>query len=366
MKILYFTCGQSPHDLRFLQALSTSGYETAVLCLDNDPSLTWPIGIKVLAWPKAPAQFSWFTAPGLSKSLRKIIADFNPDVIHAGPIQKTAFIAALTGFKPLVSMSWGSDLLVDAARGPIWECVTRYVLKRTTVLAADCQTVVNSAASYGFSGPNRVFPWGVDLGFFHPGSMGDLRKTLRWEKNVVFLCNRTMEKLYGMDIAARSFASAAKINPSIRLLLFGGGSQKAQIYSILENAGVLDKVYFGGFADLPKLPDIYQSADYYVSASHSDGSSVSLMEALACGKPAIISDIPSNREWIEEDQQGWLFPDGDANALCQRILSAAKMKKYSKMSHSARALAENKADWPKNFKVLLNAYQTASEIEKKR
>jgi glycosyltransferase involved in cell wall biosynthesis len=202
----------------------------------------------------------------------------------------------------------------------------------------------------------------VDLEHFKLGQIGNLRRQLGWEKNIVFLCNRTMEALYGVEVVAQAFTEAARLDPDSRLMLFGKGSQEPLICKIFENAGVLELVHFGGFAGLDQLPDIYHSTDFYVSASHSDGSSVSLMEALACGKPALVSDIPSNREWIQPDQQGWLFKDGDAWELAGLMQMAAKSKNRSQMSVNARELAEARADWNKNFLVLLDAYQEAVEI----
>ncbi len=365
MRILYFTRGQSPHDLRFTQALATSGHSAAVLCLEDAGSKPWPQGIEVLRWPNPAAKFSWFSAPALAQSFRKVVQAYQPDVIHAGPIQSTAFIAALAGVKPLVSMSWGSDLLMDARKSPIWECVTRYTLKRTSILAADCATVVNAARGYGFAGPARVFPWGVDLDHFKPGKPGGLRKQLGWEKNVVFLCNRTMENLYGVDVVAKAFIQAAALAPNIRLMLFGRGSQETSIRAAFEKAGIFDRVHFGGFASLDDLPGIYRSTDYYVSASHSDGSSVSLMEALACGAPALLSDIPSNLEWLEEGKEGWYFKDSDPAALAQRMLEASKNTDTSTMSVAARKLAEKRADWKKNFALLLSAYAEAAALTQK-
>jgi L-malate glycosyltransferase len=360
MKILYFTRGQSPHDLRFTQALATSGHSAAVLCLEDTGSKPWPQGIEVLHWPKPTPKFSWFSAPALARAFREVVEAYQPDVIHAGPIQKTAFIAALAGVTPLVSMSWGSDLLMDARKSPIWECVTRYTLKRTTILAADCETVVTAARGFGYTGPARVFPWGVDLDHFKPGKAGVLRKQLGWDKNVVFLCNRTMEKLYGVDVVAEAFVRAAATDPDIRLVLFGKGSQETAIRAVFDKAGIIDRVHFGGFASLDDLPGIYRSADFYVSASHSDGSSVSLMEALACGVPALLSDIPSNCEWLEEGKEGWYFKDGDAAGLAQQMLEASKYSETSKLSAAARKLAEKRADWKKNFAVLLSAYAEAA------
>ncbi|NTV36326.1 MAG: glycosyltransferase, partial [Anaerolineaceae bacterium] len=104
----------------------------------------------------------------------------------------------------------------------------------------------------------------------------------------------------------------------------------------------------------------------YVSASHSDGSSVSLMESLACGLPCLVSDIPGNKEWISSGKEGWLFPDGDANALAEGMLSAYKARKIlSEMGQKARKLAEHRADWKTNFQVLLAAYERAKKIVRK-
>jgi glycosyltransferase involved in cell wall biosynthesis len=105
-------------------------------------------------------------------------------------------------------------------------------------------------------------------------------------------------------------------------------------------------------------------ADMYVSASHIDGSSVSLMEALACGRPVLVSDIPGNREWVEPGVNGWLFSDGDVDDLAGKILLAAeKRQELASMSISARKIAEERADWERNFPVLLDTYEAVfSEV----
>jgi glycosyltransferase involved in cell wall biosynthesis len=84
------------------------------------------------------------------------------------------------------------------------------------------------------------------------------------------------------------------------------------------------------------------------------------MEALASGLPVLVSDIPGNREWVEEGEQGWLFPDGDAQALAEGILQAVEERgNLPDIGKRARQRAEERANWPKNFKKLLDAYQLA-------
>jgi glycosyltransferase involved in cell wall biosynthesis len=174
-----------------------------------------------------------------------------------------------------------------------------------------------------------------------------------------------MEPQYGVDIAVKGFIDAQKENPNLRLLLYGKGSQEGIIHRLVHDAGVEDAVHFGGFAPLAALPDIYNSADIYLTASHTDGSSVSLMESLACGLPVIVSDIPSNMEWVCHGREGWLFEDGNIEDLARKIDQAISSESYwSNIAKHNRELAEENADWTKNFPVLLQAYEQALAIHR--
>jgi glycosyltransferase involved in cell wall biosynthesis len=171
---------------------------------------------------------------------------------------------------------------------------------------------------------------------------------------------RTWENIYGVDIVAGAFVAVSKSEPDLRLILLGKGSQETEITEIFEDAGVTDQVYFGGVVTQNNLPDFYHAADLYVSASHSDGSSVSLMEALASGLPVLVSDIPGNQEWINQAQNGYLFETGSVEKLTNAILEIVKNKnQLPQIRQKARKTAERKANWDENFPKLLEAYQIA-------
>jgi glycosyltransferase involved in cell wall biosynthesis len=83
------------------------------------------------------------------------------------------------------------------------------------------------------------------------------------------------------------------------------------------------------------------------------------MEALACGLPCLVSDIPANKEWVVDDENGWLFRDGDANHLAEKILSAiSQREKLPGVGRSSRRVAEMRADWKKNAEALMNVYRS--------
>ncbi|TLN21232.1 glycosyltransferase family 4 protein, partial [bacterium] len=360
----------TPHDHRFLLALAETQHAIYSLRLERrgrqleDRPL--PPQVQQVQWQGGQHAVRLMEAPRLLTDLKRVIEQVQPDVIHAGPIQSAAMLAALSGFHPLVSMSWGSDLLLDADRDWKMRFATSYTLSRTTVLAGDCNAVRKKAVDFGFPAERVVlFPWGVDLERFSPGEPAGLRERLGWEDAFVVLSLRSWEPLYGVDVVVKAFCRAAEAEPRLRLMLLGGGSQAATLRQMLAQHGLLERVHFGGQVSGDDLPDYYRSADLYVSASHSDGSSVSLMEALACGLPVLVSDIAGNREWIGPGESaGWLFPDGDAEALATGMLRAAADEAELKERHAAaRLLAERRADWTKNFQQLLHAYDLARELD---
>ncbi len=365
MRILYFSREYSPHDYRFLAALAEHGEEVYSLFLETRPkpleSRPLPKGVRWLAWPAGKSQVSHGNFYALAGELRRIAQQVKPDLIHAGPLQGPAYLATLAGLHPLVSMSWGSDLLVEARKSEKMQAVTRYTLEHSDALVGDCEPVARAAESFGFPREKiTAFPWGVDLDEYTPAGSSELRGELDWTRCFVVVSTRNWEPLLGVDVLARGFAQAACQNRDLRLLLLGGGSQEPQIREILTSAGVLDQVYFAGRASEPEMPSLFHSADLYVSATHSDGSSVSLMQALACGLPVLVSDIPGNREWVETGKNGWLFPDGSPDELARGILYASSHREdLLRMGKAARLTAESRADWDQNFPRLFDAYRMA-------
>ena len=367
MKILYFSSDYCTHDHRFLTAIRDGGHQAYHLRLQANlrqvEDRPVPEGVEIIHWVGGQREFRWRDLPRLVLDFRRVVKRLRPDLIHAGPIKTCALIAVLSGFRPILTMSWGFDLMEDVQRGRWWQHATRYTLKRSTFFTSDAQITRNTAIEYGMN-PNHtvVFPWGVDLNHFTPKNWGTGQTDER-ENAFTLFCNRSWEPRYGVDVLARAFVKVAASKPEVSLMLLGGGSQAGRIRQILLNGGVLERVQMPGQVSQTELPRWYHWADVYISPSHVDGSSVSLMEALACGLPCLVSDIPANKEWVTEGENGWLFPDGDADALAAKILQAlAQRGRLPEMGRAARAVAEARADWRKNSETLMQTYQQVLQL----
>ena len=375
MRIIYFSKNYTPHDYRFLSSLSKTKHEVFFLQLEATNRQTEdrpvPKNVQQILWAGGQREFRWRDVPRLTFDLRRLTKEIKPDLIHAGPIQNCAFLAALSGFRPILAMSWGYDLVTEAESSWWMRQVTYYVLRNSAFFTSDANITREKAIAFGMNPEKTViFPWGVDLKLFAPKTKlhpersrrNSPRSTKQSTRNTLTLfCSRTWESIYGVDVLAKAFVKVAASHPNVNLILLGGGSQGAHIRQILMKGGALDRVHFGGQVRQNDLPRWYHMADIYISPSHVDGSSVSLMEALACGLPCLVSDIAGNKEWIENGVNGWLFRDGDADDLAGKILSAIKIRRsFKKIGEAARKTAEKKADWKKNFGKLLEAYEKAT------
>jgi len=363
VRILYLTEQYTPHDFRFLNSLAKTEHEVFAMQFSS-PAIqkeTRALPERVVPIKSGNSQmpFSWRRFMDYRRAVRQGVLETKPDLIHAGPIQHVAFIAVMTADVPVLSMSWGSDLLLNAEKNLLNQWITGYTLKRSAGFAGDCQPVKESALAYGVNEKDVfIFPWGIDLERFSPAGSSNLREQLSWQNQFVVLSNRSWEPLYGVDTVVKAFIKASAFMPELRLLLLGNGSMKDQILSLIDASGFKDRVHITGQINNDHLADYYRASDLYVSASYSDGSSVSLMEALACGLPALVSDIPGNREWVTEGVEGWKYSAGDSEQLAKKIVSVCTERQgLNSYKLAARKKAEMKANWVENFKILLHAYE---------
>src|SRR5262249_57193701 len=121
-------------------------------------------------------------------------------------------------------------------------------------------------------------------------------------------------------------------------VLAGDGSQRAALEARAARVLPRGRYRFVGLLDPPAMATWLSRAEVYVSASRSDSTSQSLLEAMAAGALPVVSDIEGNREWVGESDGAWLFPPGDAAAM-----AAAIERSLSDPGRAAAARARNAA-----------------------
>jgi glycosyltransferase involved in cell wall biosynthesis len=365
VKVLYSSDNSSGHNQRFLEKLAQAGLEVWFL----DPTshcaakgwlpqgVHWVRTKQTVPRNSDPAAFAAFLP-----EFQRLLAEIGPDLVHAGPIQSCGNLTALSRFHPWLLTSWGSDLLFHAERRPEWMQATRAALSSADAFFCDCDAVRARAKQLANVQDSRIvqFPWGIRKGSFGP--VGDLPSRAHHDREPgthVFISTRPWEPQYGIDTLLEAFRLAYQQDVALRLLLLGNGSEAGAVREFIDVEGLSHAIRTHDPYPKEEMPKWFRAADTYVSCAHSDGTSVSLLEAMATGLPTVVSDIPSNREWVAEGRNGWLAPARSTGEFADRLLRAARLSPEQRRIFSERnqRIVEERADWDRNFPRLLEMYE---------
>jgi sugar transferase (PEP-CTERM/EpsH1 system associated) len=145
-------------------------------------------------------------------------------------------------------------------------------------------------------------------------------------------------KNYGLLLRAMARLPHA---PSCRLILIGDGPERSALTQLATQLGLEDRVEFSGHRE--DVPHLLAELDIFVLPSLSEGLSNTLLEAMAAGLPVLASDVGGNRELIESERTGVLFPSGDDAALAAqlaRLLGSAELRARLGNAAALRARSE--------------------------
>lgn len=195
-------------------------------------------------------------------------------------------------------------------------------------------------AGYGLRKPVYSLSNGVDTDFFHPNPAG--RATFRRRYGL-----QTGEKAVisvGHTIARKGlpeFLELARRMPEVRFLWFGWTDPRlipAEITRAIRNAP--GNVLFPGFVDREQLREAYQGADVFAFLSHEETEGIVVLEALACGIPTVLRDIPVYDGWLENGKN--IYKASNTDDFQQTALKLLA-KTLPDLTAAGRGVAESRS-----------------------
>ena len=358
----------NPYEYRFLEVLSRK-YDVTVVVLSRWRRSSWekiaPEGLTVVHLRDLPLpRRTPLLATLLLETLGRAIAvawfthTLRPSIVIGNWITRdSGLYCALARYHPFLAVAWGSDILVEARRSLILR-----MLARLTLLSADGVIVdseIQKAAVVGMGcRPSKTysFPWGIDLRLFRRGRTKRVRRQLGWLHDKIIVSTRRHLPMYGVEYLLRAMPLILSEMKDVKLLVLGKGPLLEYHRSLARQLGIEKQVKFFGSVENHLLPAILNAADVYVSTSFSDGSSASLMEAMACGLPVVVTKIPANEEWVVHGKNGFLVKPGSSVTLAKylvRVLQDKQLRWF--MGRANLQVAKRRADWSVNSLVLEKA-----------
>jgi L-malate glycosyltransferase len=299
-----------PHVEHLAVAMQERGFEV-VVGGDVVPDLP-PTGLSDVRLAPAGARSSPLGAVAHVRWIRGLLRELRPDVVHAHWLPGFAFFAAVAGARPLVAMAWGSDVL-RARRAQAW--ANRVTVRRAALVMADSQALLDAVAALGAS-RRMLVNWGVDLELFRPADdRAALRASLGLGDGPVILSPRSLMPVYNPQVIVDAFAQVAAERDDVQLVLKHMGVVRPELGPLPDRVHVVSNVEY------ERMPDYYGAADVCVSIASSDSAPRSVFEAMACGAPCVLSDLPWVHEQIADGREALVVPiDADAVAAALRRL----------------------------------------------
>ncbi len=318
-RILLLADAASPHTEKWASALADEGYLVGLFSL-NKTSATWlPENKNIVLLYEPPV------APGKNKltyllalpTLWRILRSFRPHLIHAHYASSYGLLAALSGFRPFVVSAWGSDVFDFPRQSVFHKYILKFNLSRANRILATSYALKGELWKYT-KREVEVIPFGVDTEAFFPAEVKD-----KADEVINIGTIKSLEDIYGIETILEAARHIKNTLPSVpfRLFLIGGGNRQAFYKEMAENFGLKNEVVFTGKIPFKEVPYYHNLLDIFLNVSIVDESfGVSVIEAMACQKPVIVSRAPGLIEIVMDKSLGLLIEKGNSGQLADAII----------------------------------------------
>ena len=164
----------------------------------------------------------------------------------------------------------------------------------------------------------------------------------------LLVCAARLVPTKGVDILIRAVSLVLRQGVSCKCIILGDGPLKENLQQKVNSEGVWDHVFFEGFQQ--DVRPYFQAASAFILTSHLEGFPISVLEAMACGLPCIVTNVGGNVEAVRDQVTGLVIPPESSEAAADAILYlATNPDKRAEMAANARQAASQSFDVEKQM-----------------
>ncbi|MFQ5919163.1 MAG: glycosyltransferase family 4 protein [Thermoplasmata archaeon] len=315
--------GVESHVMSISQELHRRGHGLTVVTSadDGDAREEWMGGLRVLRSRSLLTLFQSPVTPAMARDIRGVEADlYHAHTPSPLPAYFAARAAETTGVPLLITYHCDSEI-----RGP-WgppilglyhRTLEAYTMERAAGIITTTQTYAATSRAV-WNRDTMTIPNPVDTDRFHPAvPSGEIRARhgIPADEPLVLFVGRLVPHK-GTEYLLRALPGL-----SAHLLLVGTGPREPLLRRMATLPALAGRVHFAGRVSSRELPQYYAASDLSVlpSTSRLEAFGIAALEAMASGKPVIVSDVPGVREVIEEGREGLRVDPIDAEDIAAKI-----------------------------------------------
>ena len=250
----------------------------------------------------------------------RVIREFHPDVVHTHLSVLRYCLPSILVRRVPAAVHTVHNVVEKEVDRP--GRLVHFVAFRVGVKPVAIAEVVAQGLSkvYGVSDVPLI-PNGVPVGVVRSLKEEDRRAWRRREgfaaEDVLFTCVARLSPQKNPVLLLEAFALAATGNPHARLVFAGSGELRPELERITQDLGICSQVRFLGLRR--DVPEVLNASDVFVLSSDWEGNPLTVMEAMAAGKPVICTAVGGVPEIVEHGTTGLLVPAGDVSAFAEAL-----------------------------------------------
>ncbi|MBM3434930.1 MAG: glycosyltransferase family 4 protein [Bacteroidetes bacterium] len=363
-KILILADAQSNHTYKWVTALAAQGYDICVFSLTQaTEKLYEKTGrVKLVYHPVSKRTFQKSSSNVLKIRyltsvfrLYKTIFQFKPDIVHAHYASSYGLLGALSGFQPLLISVWGSDVYEFPGISLLHRRILKFNLKKARFIFATSQTLASETKKYTCK-PVEIIPFGINTETFKPFEA----KSPFGDEAIVIGTIKSLEDIYGTEYLIKAFHILKHKYPELplRLLITGGGSTEQKLKTLVKELHLEPAVIFTGRIAFDELQKYHNMITIFAALSLSESFGVAVLEASACGKPVVVTNVGGLPEVVKENVTGFLVPPADENkaaeAIEKLILDRGLREEFGK---NGSKWVKSAFSWSENVQQMVGFYK---------
>ncbi len=318
-------------------------------------------GVRVIRVP----EFGRYASTPLCPTMPGELARLCPDLVHLhfpNPMGDLAYLTAMRR-APLV-ISYHADVVRHRALLPLYRpLLTRTLAAASRIIAGSAEYVASSAVLSRYREKCSIVPYGVDLAAFalRDGEARAVEQRRARYGNRIVLFVGVLRHYKGVDVLLRALSDV-----HAHAVIVGQGPKEQEWRTLGDKLGVTDRVTFLGPVSDAERRLWLHACDLLVlpSIDRREAFGISQLEAMACGKPVIASDLPTGVRLVNRDGvTGLLVPPGDHAALGRamtRLLDDPDLR--ARLGHAAKQRVEREFSAERMVERTRQVYEEALRL----
>lgn len=342
-RLVIFGWADSVHIRRWVSGLAQRGFEIKLISMAG----TAHPEVETTIIPRR-GRLSYFRQAG--RAVREACL-FKPHLIHAHYATGPGYWALKTNVRPSIISVWGTDI-TEFPSNPLMRMFLRRNLRRVDWVTATSRSLHAATLQLEPQISDRIsiIPFGV--------TVPDEQTPLPAE-GVIKLCYmKAHKKRYAPDILLQSLAKVISAFPNIHLTIAGTGVMTPQLGQMVSRLSLEKHVTFVGKLDIREIYSFIRQHHFMVMPSLREAFGVAVLEASACARATIATNVGGIPEVLEDGVNGILVPPNDVGALAEAIARmASEPELCRKLGRGGYEFVKREYPWQKSLDMMAELYE---------